>query len=239
MGYTFFDSSVVNIIDETPTTKRFFIKIKGIDKFSFKAGQFIMLDLPLASKYTTRSYSIASSPSDDNIIELLIVLNPNGEGTPYLFSKIEIGSTLKVSQAIGKFLLPDVISSDICFICTGTGVAPFRSMLGDIVNKNIPYKKIYLIFGTRYFQDILYKDELEQLQEKIQDFEFIPVLSRETSTSWKGEKGYVHQVYESIFKDKRDAIFYICGWKEMIKEARSRLESAGYSRQQIKFESYD
>ncbi|MBL0339451.1 MAG: hypothetical protein IPP71_00110 [Bacteroidetes bacterium] len=63
--------------------KRFFIQMPETMNFSFKAGQFIMLDLPIQSKYTNRSYSIASAPSSDNIFELCIVLKPTGLGTPY------------------------------------------------------------------------------------------------------------------------------------------------------------
>ena len=239
MAYTFYDSEVINIIDENATVKRFYIKVPDTVQFRFKAGQFIMLDLPIISKGTTRSYSIASAPSEDNVFELCIVLNPSGAGTPYLFNEVKVGSILKVSQNLGKFVIPDPIENDICFICTGTGIAPFRAQLNDILNKNIPHKNLYLIFGNRWTHDILYRKEMEELESKLSNFKFIPVLSREPEDKWNGKKGYVHQIYEELFADKRPAHFYICGWEAMLREARQRIETMGYDRKRIKFESYD
>ena len=76
MAYRYDDATIVKIIDETDMVKRFFIKMPDTIKFTFKAGQFIMINLPIQAKYTNRSYSIASAPSDDNIFELCIVLKP-------------------------------------------------------------------------------------------------------------------------------------------------------------------
>ena len=239
MAYTFYDSTILNIIDETPSVKRFFIKLPDAVQFRFKAGQFVMLDLPIVSKHTTRSYSIASAPAEDNIFELCIVLKADGAGTPWLFEYAKIGSVVKVSVPLGKFVLPEPIENDICLIATGTGIAPFRSYLWDIINKNIPHKNIYLIFGNRWIGDILYHKELEDLEQQISNYKFIPVLSRESEDKWNGQKGYVHRVYEELFADKRPAHFFICGWEAMLKEARQRIEVMGYDRKRIKFESYD
>ncbi len=62
---------------------------------------------------------------------------------------------------------------------------------------------------------------------------------REQNPAWAGEKGYVHAVYEKLYADKRPAMFYLCGWKVMIKEGRDRLQAMGYDKKQIKFELYD
>jgi ferredoxin-NADP reductase len=238
MAYQFTDATIVNIIDENDIVKRYFIKVPDEVPFTFKAGQFIMLDLPLDSKYTNRSYSIASPPTNDNIFELCIVINPNGLGTPYMFENYKVGSTVKISRVLGKFYLPDPIEHDICFICTGTGIAPLRSQLLDIVNKNIPHKNIYMVFGNRWEKDIIYRKEMEDIQQSMPEFQFHPVLSRQND-GWTGKTGYVHAVYEEIFKDKRPAYFYICGWADMLHEARKRLADLGYDKKFIKFESYD
>jgi len=207
-------------------------------KFSFKAGQFIMINLPIESKYTNRSYSIASAPADDNIVELCIVLKPTGLGTPYTWENFEVGTKVLVSKPLGKFMLQEPIETDICFIGTGTGIAPLRSQLIDIFNRKLPHKNIYMAFGNRWEKDILYRKEFEQIASEHPEFKFIPVLSRENG-EWQGHKGYVHAVYEDIFADKRPALFYICGWNDMLRETRHRLEAMGYDKKSIRFESYD
>ncbi|HXB10350.1 MAG TPA: FAD-binding oxidoreductase [Bacteroidia bacterium] len=241
MPYHFYDSEVIDIIDVNPLVKRFFFRIPEVEKFSFGAGQFVMLDLPIQSKITTRSYSIASAPEGTNVIELLISLNEQGLGTPYLFSQIKKGSRVPLSQPAGKFMQPSVsnIETDICMICTGTGIAPFRAYLKDIVNRNVQHKNIDLIFGSRFEKDLLYREEMESLAKTIPGFRYSAVLSREQSQSWQGEKGYVHTIYEKLYANKPPAMFYLCGWKVMVKEARDRIINMGYDKKQVKFELYD
>ncbi len=237
MPYQYHDCVVTDVIRETDILRRFFIKVPDEVPFSFKAGQFIMLDLPIPSKVTNRSYSIASPPGQQPF-ELLISLKPDGLGTPHLFSEVNPGSTIKVSKPLGKFFLPETIENDLCFICTGAGIAPFRSMLFDIFAKDIPRKNIYMIFGNRKEEDIVYRAELERMAQQHPEFHFIPTLSR-ADESWAGKKGYVHPVYEEIFADKRPGCFYLCGWSAMLKEARERLGAMGYDKKQVKFEEYD
>ena len=235
----FYDSEVINIIDETPFTKRFFFRVPGREKFEFIPGQFVMLDLPIDSKIKNRSYSIASAPGDDNIFELIISLHPQGLGTPTIFHDFKTGMKVPVAGPLGKFSLPAKIDRDLCFVCTGTGIAPFRSMLHHIYTKNIPHQNIYLIFGSRTKEDILYYHEMTEMAAAHPEFYYTVVLSRETPETWKGKTGYVHQVYEELFADHRPAYFYLCGWSAMLKEAREQLSLMGYTKEFIKFELYD
>lgn len=237
--YEWYRGRVVEIIDETHNIKRFFIQIPELNNFHFKAGQFVMLDLPINSKITTRQYSIASAPGTGNVIELIIVLNADGLGTPYLFREVKVGSFLTVSSALGKFVLPEEIDRDICFICTGVGIAPFRSMYLDILGKKIPHKNLYMVFGTRHTTDLCYAQELFELDKEHNSFHYVPTLSRETPETWNGKTGYVHNAYKELFADGRPAYFFICGWKVMIFEARDSLQEMGYDRKAIKYELYD
>lgn len=238
MGHQYFNAEVINIIDESDIVKRYLLRADNPD-FNFKAGQFVMFDLPITSKFTNRSYSISSPPNNNQEFEVCIVLKEDGSGTPYLFQNVEIGSVIKTAGPFGKFILPDSIETDLCFLCTGTGIAPLRSMILDIYNRQIKHQNIYLIFGNRYKKDILYHDEFTRLSEQYPDFKFIPVLSRENSESWNGEIGYVHPIYLNLYSQIQKVTFYICGWSEMVREARNNLKEIGYTKNEIKFELYD
>src|SRR5215210_4328854 len=122
---------VIKIEDATPNTRRYWIEIPEVEKFDFKPGQFVTLDLPIHEKKNKRwrSYSIASSPDETNIIELVIVFLEGGAGTTYLFNNIKEGSEVLLRGPQGVFVLPPSLDRDLFFVCTGTGVAPFRSML--------------------------------------------------------------------------------------------------------------
>ncbi len=239
--------TVIRILDETYNTKRYFIKVNELESFDFKPGQFVTLDLPIHEKPNKRwrSYSIASWPDGSNVFELLIVLLEGGAGTTYLFNEIKEGSELIYRGAQGVFTLPPVIDKDMFFVCTGTGIAPFRSMASYIQLHNISHKNIYLIFGCRTQKDLLYYEEMRSLQDKLTGFNFMPTLSRE---EWDGHKGYVHAIYEQVCKNGQPesnntsellpAYFYLCGWKAMIDEARQKIVQLGYDRKAIHLELY-
>ncbi len=239
MTYPFYEVEVIKIIDETAMVKRFYFKVSPDEKFEFKAGQFVMLDLPLDSRVITRSYSIASAPTDDTLFEICAALKADGQGTPWLWKNLKVGTKLRCSEAVGKFILPESINHDLCFIATGTGIAPLRSMIMDIYAKKMLHKNIYLIFGNRWAKDILYRTEFEELQVLHPEFKFIPVLSRETSIVGEGRLGYVHQVYQELFANQRKAHFYLCGWSAMVREAQANLKGMGYTKSEIKLELYD
>ncbi|MFI5133004.1 MAG: ferredoxin--NADP reductase [Chitinophagales bacterium] len=228
---------VIRIEDQTHNTKRFWIETPEIASFDFIPGQFVTFDLPIHEKPNKRwrSYSIASWPDGTNVFELVIVLTPGGAGTNYLFNEVTIGSELKYRGAQGVFTLPAVLEKEIFMVCTGTGIAPFRSMLYHIKIHKIPFNKITLIFGCRFQKDILYYDELKQLQEELPNFQYIVTLSRE---QWDGRMGYVHPVYEELIAAHQPANFYLCGWKNMIDEAKKRLIELGYDTKSIHLELY-
>ena len=232
---------VTKITQETPTTRRYWIEIPEVEKFDFKPGQFVTLDLPIHEKKNKRwrSYSIASSPDESNIIELVIVKLEGGAGTAYLFDEVQEGSELLLRGPQGVFVLPETLDKDLFFICTGTGVAPYRSMLHHIKRYNIPHKNIYLIFGCRFTADCLYGQELKALELDIPNFYYLPTFSREPSENNLVRTGYVHSVYEELLAtEKPDARFYLCGWKQMIDEAKQRILALGYDKKDIHLELY-
>lgn len=236
---------VIKIEQQTHATRRFFIQIPELEKFDFQPGQFVTLDLPIHEKPNKRwrSYSIASWPDGTNVFELCIVLLEDGVGTNYLFNEIKEGSELTLRGPVGVFTMPQPLDKDLFLICTGTGIAPFRSMLHYIKLHNIPYKRIYLLFGSRTKLDLLYYDELKKLCDSMPNVHYLPTLSRE---DWEGQKGYVHAVYENICNANKEANngelqpanFYLCGWKNMIDEAKLRIQALGYDRKSIHQELY-
>lgn len=229
---------VRRVAQATPHTRRYWIELSGADAFHFKAGQFVTLDLPIHENRNRRwrSYSIASPPDGSNVIELVIVqADPSTGGTDYLFQKIEVGSKLLLRGPHGLFTLSEAWQEPLFFIATGTGIAPFRSMLLDLLAKDAQRTTpVHLIFGCRYQHDLLYADECNRLADILPWFHYHPTLSRE---SWHGATGYVHPLYEQLCAG-RPARFLICGWRAMIEEAKERLLGLGYDKNVLHYESY-
>jgi CDP-4-dehydro-6-deoxyglucose reductase len=238
--WKWYDSKIIKIEDQSSTTKRFWVEVAGVDAIDFKAGQFVTMDLPIHEKRLKRwrSYSIANAPDGTNVLEFCIVLLEGGAATEYLFNEAKVGTPIRFKGPSGGFVLPEKIETDLVMICTGTGVAPFRSMIHDLINQGKKIKNIHLIFGTRYEEGILYREELEKLAAEHSSIQYSIALSREED--WAGHRGYVHPIYMEAYKaPRKDLDFYICGWSNMIDEAVENLIlKLGYDKSQVHYELY-
>lgn len=243
---------VIRIVDETNSTRRFWIEVPELASFDFVPGQFVTLDLPIHEKPNKRwrSYSIASWPDGSNVFELLIVLLEGGAGTTWIFNEVVVGTELTFRGPQGVFVLPEPIDRDVFFICTGTGIAPFRAMSHHIKLHQIPHHNVYLLFGCRKFGDTLYEQEMRSLERELPSFKYLPTFSREEPGNGH-YTGYVHTIYEEICNKNRTpntenngemavkpAYFYLCGWKNMIDEAKQRILQLGYDKKSIHQELY-
>lgn len=240
MARKWYDATVSRVEQATEHTRRYWLTLPDGASFNYEPGQFVTLDLPIHEKrrHRLRSYSIADAPSGDGEIELCIVRLPGGKGTQYLFEEVSTGSSLRFKGPGGVFTLPkDLATREIVMVCTGTGVAPFRSMLQHIEQEQLACRHIHLIFGTRCHGDVLYREEFEQMAERLPFFEYSIALSRETRAGCT--PGYVHGIYEARYSGPAaDRHFYLCGWSRMIDEAVVRLADLGYTESQVHYERY-
>lgn len=225
---------LVDIIKETKTNWRFIFESPLYDELKFTPGQLVQLRT-YTEEPIQRNYSVASWPDGSNKFELIITYLKGGKMSEYLFNEAKIGDEFAYNGPMGIFTLPEKLTDrDIFFVATGSGVSPFRSMLGYIAEHNIPTKNIKLFFGTRTKEDIPYFEEMKMYEEIIPNFEFIPCLSRvdyesETTLHEKVHYGYVHGAYlpELTILDEKPLI-YFCGWDKMIREGRGYLSDLGF-----------
>lgn len=234
---------ITRIEQRSPTVRSFWLELPDREVLDFRPGQFLTLDLPIGETRRDgwRSYSIAAAPDGSNQAELCIVRLPQGLGTGYLFEGAEVGSEVMTKEPAGVFTLPaGPLQHDVVMICTGTGVAPFRAMLQDRLEKETV--NFHLIFGCRTAEDILYREEFEKMAREYPNFTYTAAVSREDVPATEGMgtyKGYVHPVYEAAYAGlSPDVRFYLCGWAVMVDEAKARLLKLGYPQEQIIEELY-
>lgn len=238
MPWKWYEKELVKVEDYNATVKRFWVDM-GDESLGFQPGQFITMDLPISEKRQKRwrSYSIASKSVNDTLLEFIIVRVEEGLGSGYLFHDIKIGDTIKFKGPSGGFIVPQYPTYDVVMICTGTGVAPFRPMLYDLLENQKTKQHVELIFGTREESGLLYRNEFEALERQYPNFKYSPCLSRQRGI---GHNGYVHDVYLENFKDTRnDVKFLLCGWTQMIDDAITNLtDNLGYDKSQVLYELY-
>lgn len=216
---------------ETPTVNTLILKL--YKEISFKPGQYVMIDVPKDDIVLKKPYSIASSPSKKTEIELCIKKLKGGYASNYL-CELNEGDELNFTGPMGIFTLNDPLEETLVFMASGTGFMPLRSMIKYLLEQNVK-NPIFLFFGIRTENEIIYRKEFEELAAKYENFIFIPVVSRE---EWEGEQGHVQDVCEKYLKNVKNSGFYICGLRNMVEDTVNFLKNKGYSDKQIHYEKY-
>jgi len=220
---------LVEVIKETKANWRFIFEDPLADYISMKSGMLVQLCAkPGAPDSVIRNYSVASWQDGTNRFELIVTNLVGGQMCDYLFNEAKIEDEFIYRGPMGVFTLPDnLVERDIYMVSTGSGISPFRSMINDIFINKKQFKNIKLFFGTRTEKDIVYRDELEVIQEHLPGFEYIPTLSQEVVPGIA--QGYVHKHYlDLIDNSETKPLVYFCGWDRMIREGRDHLTDRGF-----------
>ncbi len=227
---------VLENIAATPTVKLIRLKFNDDDNFEFNAGQFISVFVDKDGSKIVKPYSIASSPEEKRYIELCVKIIPDGYVSNYL-GNIKPGTELMIFGPSGYFNLHYPIDSDVIFVATGSGISSFRPMIETLLEKNLEYD-VWLLFGVKNENEIIYKDEFEKLAKEHKNFHFIPVLSQSTSDSWKGEIGHVQDLLIKYIKDTTGKHIYICGVRQMVIGVKKLAEEMRFDKDKIRIEEY-
>ncbi len=207
---------------------------------AFEAGQWVSLVLPLAGGEVRRAYSIASAP-DGSGFELAVTHVENGPGSTYLH-RLAPGSILTAVGPQGFFTRPLDDAHPSLFVATGTGVAPFRSMIHAALRSRSPLP-LWLLFGVRHEEDILYRGELEELARGEPRVRLVVTLSQ-PGPSWQGKRGYVQahvkELWSELAAEGGTPHAYVCGLQRMVGAVRDILrKELGLERKQVHSERYD
>ena len=206
-------------------------------EFDFDAGQFINILVPETSEHKPlkRPYSIASPPDWKGYLDLCWKRIEGGVATNYLWTLKE-GDKLQIQGPLGRFTAREPLPKRLVYVSTGTGIAPFRSMIYNLLKKGAPVE-IWNIFGNRFDEDILYKEEFEQWAKDFSNFQNVFTVSR--PKNWKGENQYVQFMLKKYVPNPKDTQIYICGLTNMIMEVQKTALDLGYTKEQIIYEKYD
>lgn len=227
-------AKLIESFEIAPEVRHFIFEVPEVEKLNFTPGQFVSLNQIVNEKKITRAYSIASAPSNTNRFELCLNLVREGVLSPRLF-EMKSGDTIEMRSPLGMFVLRNP-PRDTVLIATGTGIAPFRSILQAQLNESS--QAFTLLFGVRYESHLMYRAEFQEMARKYPHFRFLPTLSR-PDESWSGRSGHVQKHLQEAIGDRRDIDVFLCGLKLMVDDVRNILKDMGFDRKQILFEKYD
>jgi len=218
----------------------FSFKTSRQDGLRFENGQFVMIGLEVDGRPLARAYSVAS-PNYDEHLEFLSIKVQDGPLTSRL-QHIKVGDELLVSRKpTGTLVIHDLKpAKNLYLFSTGTGLAPYMSLIQDIEVYD-RFEKVILVHGVRKVDDLAYKDFIENELPKNEFFGdevknkliYYPTVTRE---AFKNE-GRLTDLIKSgkLFKDiglkemnPIDDRAMICGSPEMLKDTQDLLDSMNF-----------
>jgi ferredoxin-NADP reductase len=229
---------VVETVVETPRAKTLVLDIP--DWPGHLPGQHIDVRLTAPDGYQAqRSYSIASPPEDERL-QLTVDRLPDGEVSPYLTDELRAGDQLELRGPIGRYFTWTVAQGGpLVLVGGGSGVAPLMAMLRHraAASSAIPAT---LLYSSRTFVDIIYRDELDRLAAHDPALQVIHTLTREQPPGWSG---YHRRIDRALLAETVGALApgtraFVCGPTRLVETVATDLLTLGYPANQIKTERF-
>jgi ferredoxin--NADP+ reductase len=208
----------------------------------FRPGQYFAIGLPVDGRFVQRPYSTATASGPADRLEFLVRRVRGGELTPALW-EVPVGGRLRLGPPKGLFTLDPEDSRTHLFVATGTGLAPFISMLATLGDRPRPPSSV-IVHGVARAAELAYRDSLEVGRVGAARVRYEPTVSRPfdpDNARWQGRIGRVDVALASLVPelgDPRDLVAYLCGSPGMIATAEYSLRSLGVARDAIVAERY-
>ncbi len=208
--------------------------------FSYIPGQFMTLHLDGPDGEIRRSYSIASRDGAPDRIAIALTQVTGGRATEIL-TRLEPSDRVRATGPFGRFILREDTGMDYLLAATGTGVSPYRAMLGLLERRlDTSTCEIRLLLGVRNPEELLYGEDFLALAQRSPRFRFEACLSRTLSDppAPHERKGYVQEILKKLPLDPARHIVYLCGNPDMIDTSLNHLKGLGFPLPSIRREKY-
>jgi ferredoxin/flavodoxin---NADP+ reductase len=239
-----YNARIVRREDETESLAYVWVRFDG-EATPFEPGQYMTIGVFADGKLVQRPYSVASSPRvAAEGYEFYVRLVQGGQFTPLLW-RLPVGHGMRMIGPKGRFLLEPDDDRVHLFISSGTGSAPFVSMIRTLILDGQRRPTVFLN-GVSYVEDLGYRSIVEGWESSgAFPVRFEPTISRPgdpRNEGWSGRTGRAEAVLGDVLDDHRltpdNAIAYICGNPDMIIAAEEILLERGFPEPQIKKELY-
>ena len=197
----------------------------GSHGVEFIPGQVAVLSVPdEAPAY----FAFASAPADPE----LEVLVKQKIGASNLIFDMKVGERIELVEVVGHgFALDEQKGKDLVFVAMGTGVAPLRSALRHVLQRDHEFGQLVVLYGARTPDDFCYRDETDGWEDA--GVELRQVISRPDGHDWSGPTGYVQSLLDHVLPGLESPIALICGSLEMMGQTRDRLQQMGFKPDEI------
>ena len=219
---------ITRVCDQARGVRSFDLMPENADEqhgVAFVPGQVAVLSVPgEAPAY----FAFASAPEDAE----LEVLVKQKVGASNLIFDMTVGERIELLEIAGHgFALDEQKQKDLVFVAMGTGVAPLRSALRHVLQRQNEFGQLVVLYGARTPDDFCYRDETDSWKDA--GVELRQVVSKPDGHDWSGPTGYVQSLLDHVLPGLQSPIALICGSLEMMEQTRDRLQQMGFKTDEI------
>jgi len=214
---------ITRVCDQARSTRSFDLRAEGA--VNFTPGQVAILRV---NGQDPSYFAFASAP-DDRDLEVLVKQKTGASSVIY---DLCVGEQIDLVGIAGHgFNLDEIKGRDLVFVAMGTGVAPLRSALRQVLKRKSGFGQLVVLYGARTPDDFCYRDETDDWEAA--GVELRQVISRPDGHDWSGPTGYVQSLLDNVLPTLTSPVALICGSREMIDQTRERLGKMGFKPDEI------
>jgi len=214
---------ITGVRDQARSTRSFDLHADGAVYFT--PGQVAILRV---NGQEPSYFAFASAP-DDRDLEVLVKQKTGASSVIYNRC---VGEQIELVGIAGHgFNLDEMKGRDLVFVAMGTGVAPLRSALRQVLKRKSDFGQLVVLYGARTPDDFCYRDETDDWEAA--GVQLRQVISRPDGHDWSGPTGYVQSLLDNVLPTLSSPVALICGSREMIDQTRERLGKMGFKPHEI------
>jgi Flavodoxin reductases (ferredoxin-NADPH reductases) family 1 len=227
-----YETTLQTVIQRTPNV--FSFRFPRPAELEYKPGQFFFVTLKKDDKELTHHFSFSSSPTEPDHIEFTKKLSDSEYSQALRAAKP--GDWVRIDAPYGQFTFEGEYPK-IALLGGGIGITPFLSYVRNATDKAIG-SRIVLFYGCRTPNDIVFRDEFEELAKRNSNFKAVFTIN-EAAPDWKGKTGMINaEMIKQTLPDFADYVFYACGPPPMVKAMQALVEGLGLPKEKLKVEYF-
>lgn len=232
---------VKSVITETPSVKTIRLQPasgEGHLPFTFLPGQFLNVSFSIGGARMNRSYTISSSPTQREYVDLTVKREPRGAVSRHIDDLLKVGAEIETAGPVGKSVFTGSEADSIVLISGGVGITPMMSITRYLAKRSWP-GDIFFVYACRSPEDFIFAAELTELEHANPKLHLAVLMERSEGTNWQGLRGRLtRDLLAQIVPGIASRRVHLCGPPVMMDAVKAILTELKVPPDQVKTESF-